>query len=161
MANQYKQLTLKERYKIEAFCKLDFSARKIAIELGRGNKSISNELARLLPNKYCAETAHQQADTRRQQATKYSKCSVSVKDSVKSLLILGLSPEQISERMKLEKTANLLSCNTIYNLVKRESWHKLLARKGKAYKKCKEIEAGLLVTSHGTLPAANISLAKQ
>ncbi len=34
MANQYKQLTLKEIDYIEAFCKLGFSAMKIAIELG-------------------------------------------------------------------------------------------------------------------------------
>ncbi len=99
--------------------------------MGRDNKSISNELARFLPNKYCAEAAHQQADARRQQATKYSQCSVSVKDNVKSLLNLGLSPEQISGRIKLETIANSLSCNTVYNLVKREAWHKLLARKGK------------------------------
>ena len=143
MGNQHKQLTLKERYQIEAFCKLDFSARKMAKELGRSNKTISNEFNGFCVNLYCAETAHQQMQIRRSQAAKYTKCSTSIKEHVRSLLVFGLSPEQIAGRMKIEKTANPLSCNTIYNLIKRERWHNLLARKGKPYKKRIGVEAGV------------------
>ena len=147
MVNQYKQLTLKERYQIEAFCKLGFSARKMARELGRSNKTISNELARSLLNtsllkEYCAEVAHQQMQECRSKAAKYRKCTASSNETVWSLLRFGLSPEQIAGRMTVEKTENSLSCSTIYNLVKREKWQGLLARKGKSYKKRKGVEAG-------------------
>ena len=54
MGNQRKQLTLKERYQIEAFCKLNFSARKMAKELGPSNKTISNEFIGSCIKEYCA-----------------------------------------------------------------------------------------------------------
>lgn len=142
MGNQHKQLTLKERYQIEAFCKLDFSARKMAEKLGRSNKTISNEFIGTCIKEYCAEAAQQQMQIRRSEAAKHTKCSVSLKKHVRSLLVLGLSPEQIAGRMKKEKSANPLSCNTIYNLIKREQWHQLLPRKGKPYKKRSRVEAG-------------------
>ena len=142
MVNQYKQLTLKERYHIEAFCKLGFSARTMAGELGRSNKTISNELARCPSKAYCAEAAHQHMLECRSNAAKSSKCSTISKKTVRSLLVFGLSPEQIAGRMEAEEIANHLSCSTVYNLVKREKWQHLLARKGKAYKKRKGVEAG-------------------
>ncbi|MBU1391180.1 MAG: hypothetical protein KJ856_21475 [Gammaproteobacteria bacterium] len=37
---------------IEAFCKLGFLARKMAIELGCSNRTISTELARCPDDKY-------------------------------------------------------------------------------------------------------------
>ncbi|MCF1438161.1 MAG: helix-turn-helix domain-containing protein [Shewanella sp.] len=49
MGNQYKPLTLKQRYHIETLSKLGFSARKIAIEIPRGNKTIARELKRCTP----------------------------------------------------------------------------------------------------------------
>ena len=142
MRNRYKQLALKERVQIETLSKLGFSARKIATELGRSNKTVSNELNRCLLEPYCPETVHQQSELRRRKAAKYNKCPSRQKEIVRSLLILGLSPEQIAGRMKMEYTANHLSCNTIYNLIKRENWSLLLARKGKSYKKRKGVEAG-------------------
>jgi hypothetical protein len=60
MVNKYKHLTIKERYDIEAFCKLGFSARKMATELVRSNKTISTELtlcsAKVLYLKSCSTT---------------------------------------------------------------------------------------------------------
>ena len=114
MGNQYKQLTLKERYQIEVFSKLEFSARNIANRLGRSNKTISNELARCTTNQYCAETAHHKALRKRSLAGKYLKCTQAHSEAVKSALVLGLSPEQISGRMKVEKTLNSISCGTVY-----------------------------------------------
>ena len=142
MSNQYKQLTLRERYQIEAFSKLEFSARCIASNLGRSNKTISNELARCPTHQYCAETAEQVALSKRMQAHKYLKCTQTHSEIVKSALILGLSPEQISGRMKAENIRNPISSGTVYNLIKREEWQHSLARKGKAYRKRKGVEAG-------------------
>ena len=46
MTTSYKQVAQPERYQIEALCKLDYSARSVALQLGRSNKTISNELSR-------------------------------------------------------------------------------------------------------------------
>ncbi len=51
-------------------------------------------------------------------------------------------PEQISGRMRKEKIENTICCSTIYNVVKREHWQRMLARKGKKYKRRKGVEAG-------------------
>jgi IS30 family transposase len=142
MKNQYKQLTLIDRYQIEALYNLDFSARYIAKKLGRSNKSISNELNRYKGNSYCAEIAHQQSTERRSTAKKSSKCNDSVKNVTKSLLDLGFSPEQISGRMKTEGYQYQVSCSTVYNLVNREGFQKLLARKGKPYRAGSKATAG-------------------
>ncbi|NRD74917.1 helix-turn-helix domain-containing protein [Shewanella sp. VB17] len=87
MGNQPKQLILKERYQIEAFCKLNFSARKMVKELGRSNKTISNEFIGSCKKAYSAETAEQQMQIRRSEAAKYTKCSASLKNHVRSLLV--------------------------------------------------------------------------
>jgi transposase, IS30 family len=79
---------------------------------------------------------------RRRDAAKYHKCSAILKEVIRPLLVLGLSPEQIAGRMNIETVSNYLSCNAIYTLVKREQWQHLLARKGKAYKKRQGVEAG-------------------
>ncbi|MCL1125339.1 helix-turn-helix domain-containing protein, partial [Shewanella surugensis] len=57
MKNQYKQLTLKERYQIETLNKRNLSGRSIAKHLKRSNKAISNELQRCVHGHYCGETA--------------------------------------------------------------------------------------------------------
>ena len=58
------------------------------------------------------------------------------------MLNFGLSPEQISGRMKQEKTSVTLSANTIYGVVKQQGLEKLLPRGGKKYKRRQGIEAG-------------------
>lgn len=141
MENQYKQLTLEERYQIQAYIKLDFSARKISQLLERSNKSISRELSRCQRLKYNAQSAHLDSINKRKRAAKRSKHGA-VKDIVHSLLKLDLSPEQIAGRMKLEGLSISLSFTGIYNLTKRYRWLNLLARKGKPYKPRKGIEAG-------------------
>jgi IS30 family transposase len=142
MDNRYKQLTLKERYHIEVLSKLGFSARKIAIKIGRGNKTVSHELTRCSDNAYSAEIANKQAEHKRRFAAKLTRCTESLKQSVYDSLILGFSPEQIAGRMIFETVLGAVSCNTIYRLVKRELWCKQLARKGKPYKIRKGVEAG-------------------
>jgi IS30 family transposase len=142
MGNQYKQLTLGERYQIEAWNSLSISAREIGKMLKRGNKSISIELLRCPIGSYCAEQAHRHAFQKRKFAKKHTKCSQKHKDIIKPLLEIGWSPEQIAGRMKEESIENTISCSTIYNLTKREYWKTLLPRKGKVYKQRKGTEAG-------------------
>ena len=141
MKNQYKQLTLEDRYQIQALNKLDLSARKISLLLGCSNKSISRELSRCQGAGYNAESAHLDSINKRKKAIKSSKHGA-VKDIVQSLLWLNLSPEQIAGRMKREALDTSLSCTTIYALIKIHGWQGLLARKGKPYKPRKGVDAG-------------------
>ncbi|MFT6908966.1 MAG: IS30 family transposase, partial [Oleiphilaceae bacterium] len=70
-----------ERYQIEALCKLDYSARSVPLQLGRSNKTISNELSRFEGRIYCAHTAHQQSFQRSSTAKKTSKKSATGKQT--------------------------------------------------------------------------------
>ncbi len=97
---------------------------------------------RLIPNKYCAETAHLDAQHKRQNATKAHKVSDESLGEVERLLSLKMTPEQIAGRMKLESFSGAISRQTIYRWVQKKGWCKLLVRKGKRYKKRKGIEAG-------------------
>ncbi|MFA0811751.1 helix-turn-helix domain-containing protein [Microbulbifer epialgicus] len=71
------QLTLKERYQIEALNGQNHSTRAIALQLNRSNKTISRELNPCNP--YCAESAHQQTLQRRHGAHKYAKLDFTMK----------------------------------------------------------------------------------
>ena len=142
MKSKYNQLTLKDRHQIEVLKAEGKSARSIAKLLGRGNGTISKELRRCPPEAYCAETVHLDAISNRQTAFKATKITDDIISAIKSLLNVGLSPEQISGRMKREKTGVTLSANTIYGQVKQQGPEKLLPRGGKKYKRRQGIEAG-------------------
>ena len=83
MKTKYQQLTLKERYQIEILSTEGKSARSIAKQLGRGNRTISNELRRCTLGAYCAETAHTSALKNRQQAFKCTKITDDIVTTVK------------------------------------------------------------------------------
>jgi IS30 family transposase len=93
ITTSYKQLTQPERYQIEALCKLDYSARSIAIQLERSNKTISNESRPFEGRVYCAQAAHHQSVKRSSTAIKTIKCHDEVKMLTRYLLLIGLSPE--------------------------------------------------------------------
>lgn len=143
MGDQYKQLTLKERIKIETLHEEGNSAREIARKLNRSNACISKELRSCKDRLYCAETAHDAALTRRYSASKFTKCTKAVKEVTSSLLTLGFSPEQICGRMAMEGAAQAVSCNTLYSFVKKFGWQDRLARKGKPYRKKTTAAAGV------------------
>ncbi|WP_375319992.1 IS30 family transposase [Aliivibrio logei] len=142
MGHQYKQLTLSERYQIEAWNTHCISAREIGQKLKRSNGSISRELRRCPAGSYSAEQAHRHAFQKRTLSIKHTKCNQKNKKIIQTYLQLGWSPEQISGRMRKEKIENTICCSTIYNVVKREHWQRMLARKGKKYKLRKGVEAG-------------------
>jgi IS30 family transposase len=142
MNNQYKQLTLKERYQIEGLNELGFSARTIATKMERSNKTITRELRRCLTNKYCAKAAHANASTIRRQARKFTKRSQELIDKVEGSLKLSFTPEQIAGRLAREMPTLKVCCNTIYSIVFAQGWRHKLARQGKPYKPRKGAMAG-------------------
>ena len=117
MNNQYKQLTLKERYQIEGLNELGFSARSIATKMKRSNKTIARELKRCLNSEYCAKTAHNHASTIKKQARKLTKRSQELIDKVEGSLKLSFTPEQIAGRLAREIPTLKVCCNTIYRIV--------------------------------------------
>lgn len=142
MANPYNQLTLSERYQIQAGHELGFSARKIALRLSRSNKTISQELQRCGRSDYSAESAQRLAALKRQTAAKRTKFSDAHKRNLDSLLDLNWTPEQIAGRMDLEGVLQAVSRQTLYRWVHRLQWRFRLPRKGKAYRKRSKKEAG-------------------
>ncbi|MFA0814092.1 IS30 family transposase, partial [Microbulbifer epialgicus] len=140
MGTHTNQLTLKERYQIEVLNGQNYSARAIALQLNRSNKTISRELNRFYP--YCAESAHRQALQRRHGARKYTKFDFAMKVQIDHQL-KNASPEQIAGRMKLEKCEKTVSCSTIYRWIGRLHWRLRLPRKGKTYRKRTGSEAGV------------------
>ena len=143
MGKHYNQLTFKDRIIIEVLSGLNLSARKIAIKMERSNKTIANELKRCPKNEYCAEMAHKQAMRKKKLSVKYAKITEDILLKIKRLLLLGLSPEQISGRFSIECQALQVSTNTIYSWVKKYGWSTLLPRKAKPYKKRNTSEAGV------------------
>ena len=142
MGQNYKQLTLDERYQIQALSQCDYSARHIAKKLGRSNKTISNELKRFLPHSYDAKSAHYQAINKRFGSVKFSKLTPTLIKLIDSMLKLDFSPEQIAGRLRLEKNDRAISTQTMYRLIALKGWRHRLPRKGKKYKQLKGAEAG-------------------
>lgn len=134
MGNHYNQLTLDERYQIQALHELNWSARSIAARLNRSNKTISRELKRADPD-YRACDAQQQAIERRVTARKCSVRSRSLWQRIDWLLSLDLSPEQIANRFKLEQGEHVISLQTIYRWVHATGQQNRLPRSGKRYRK--------------------------
>jgi len=142
MMKQYKQLTLKERYQIQAFLDMDFSARQIAIKLNRSNKTISTEINRCGKGCYHADWAEKNALKQRYNASKYTKINKRVIETIDSALKMDLSPEQIAGRAQLESLSNHVSMHTIYRFIRSQGWRSRLPRKGKKYRRRKGINAG-------------------
>lgn len=140
MGTHISQLTLKERYQIEVLNGQSYSARSIAQQLHRSNKTISRELNRCSP--YSAENAHRQMLQRRHGARKYTKFDFAMKVQIDHQL-KNASPEQIAGRMRLEKCGKTVSCSTIYRWVRRLNWRPRLPRKGKPYRMRTGPEAGV------------------
>ena len=73
---------------------------------------------------------------------KYTKLTQGLENTLKDLLGIGLSPEQISGRLSVEFKNTSISTNTLYAWTKKLGWSALLPRKGKPYKKRSASEAG-------------------
>ncbi|WP_444916300.1 transposase [Microbulbifer sp. JMSA003] len=140
MGTRTNQLSLKERYQIEAFNRQSYSARAIAQHVHRSNKTTSRELGRCSP--YCAESAHRQALQRWQGALKHSKLDFAMQVQI-DFQLKNASPEQIAGRMRLERCTKAVSCSTIYRWIRRLNWRSRLPRKAKSYCKRASSYAGV------------------
>ncbi|SIS91017.1 Helix-turn-helix domain-containing protein [Neptunomonas antarctica] len=143
MGTFYNQLTLDERYQIQALSKLDFSAREVGRRLDRSNKTVSTELRRCPSGVYCAKTAHQNADINKRTASKNHRRTEDVIRQIDWLLGLDLTPEQIAGRMALEGCAQPISRQSIYRYIAYQQRRHRLPRKGKRYRQRKGAEAGV------------------
>ena len=147
MGTHYNQLTLNERYQIQALNELNYSGRQIAISMNRSNKTISNELNRCNATSvhvpYNAEKAHDVAQHYRHHSSKFHKRSNELIEKIDLLLDFGLTPEQLAGRMKLEDFVHAASVQTIYRIIHRHGWRARLPRKGKDYRRRLPASAGV------------------
>ena len=127
----YNHLNTFERGKIESLNKLGYSARKIAIELGRNRSTISRELKRL-GNFYISELANQDYKIKPLNSKYKGKFTNELKVLINEHLDKTWSPEQIVNTV----ATGLISFKTIYNWIYSEKLNKCailkLRRKGKS-----------------------------
>ena len=126
----YRQLTLDERYQIQALIRLGCSQAEIARQLSRHPSTIAREFRRnhalrsgpdrLMHQVYVAEQADNQAKRRRKETgVGRRKIRGALQELVEAKLRLGWSPEQISGRLQMEGPTTL-SFETIYQHVLRD-----------------------------------------
>jgi transposase, IS30 family len=121
----YRQLSLDERYQIQALVKAHWSQSEIARELGRHPSTISRELSRnggpVDTDPYRANRASKKAAARRvAKGIASRKIQGELKELIEQKLRLSWSPEQISGRLKLELGLNI-SHEAIYQHVIRDA----------------------------------------
>lgn len=103
MSKNYKQLSLVQRYQIEAFIKAGMKQKMIAQEIGVAPSTVSRELGRNIPKRgrtagdYVADNAQRKTDQRHQMKPKVVKFTNEMKEqAVKWLTLEKWSPEIIS-----------------------------------------------------------------
>lgn len=117
-SRQYKQLTLGQRYQIQALHEKGYMQKEIAESVGISPSAVSRELRRNTGESgYCAETAHTLTTKRRVTARKACKSDERHMPTIRKGLRLGWSPENISQRMKLEVPDIALSHTTVYSRI--------------------------------------------
>lgn len=100
----YKHLTREERYQIHALRRQGISLAVIALELNRSRSTITRELKRNADAKgYKPAKAHDRARTRQSTRRNARQFGTQQWSQVHSYLRLGLSPEQVSGRLKEER----------------------------------------------------------
>ena len=116
---KYQQLSQQERYTITALLITRHSRAKIARQLGRAPSTISRELGRNRTHhddKYRAELAHSYATARRRRERRGWHFSPPQLNLVARKVEKNWSPQQVSERLKLEGIL-LISHQTIYHFI--------------------------------------------
>ena len=135
----YKQLTMTQRYQIEALMKEALSLRAIGRNLGVSHTTISREIRRnsLDDGEYNANSASISTRIRYQLKPKNKRLSKKHISYIREHLKKGWSPEQISGRMVLDGLTSI-SHETIYQYIYRKSnqeLHQYLRHKNKKYTK--------------------------
>ena len=116
-----KHLTKEERYTIASLLRQGYSQKDISVVLCRDKSVISREIKRNKnpeTDEYCHIFADEQARIRKERFCQPLKLSVSMQyDLIIPLLKDGLSPEQISGRLKHEGKPTV-SHETIYKMIR-------------------------------------------
>ena len=118
MTTHYRQLTLAQRYQIEAGLACGMTQVRIAKQLGVHPATVSREVRRNgTPQAYRAVLADQQSDVRQRSAHKFCKPKVWLHAHIPLWLEQGFSPEQIAQRLKLEQPEQAVSHEWIYRFI--------------------------------------------
>lgn len=122
---RYKQLSLDERYQIQAALRMGQTQAQVARSLGRHPSTISRELARnsspTMPAPYEARRAGRRTHARRvAKGERGRKIQGRLREFVEQKLRLSWSPEQICGRLRLELGIRL-SHETVYQHVIRDA----------------------------------------
>ena len=136
MERTYVQLSLEDRCEISRRYAEGQSIRKIAADLDRAPSSISRELRRNTGRKVGYKPAYANEQTR---ARRWKGSKLARKPGLQAVVLeqraRGLSPEQISGSMQLDKAPERVSHETIYRFIYAEiastkdfSWRHLLPR---------------------------------
>ncbi len=147
---QYQQLTLPQRYQIQAQLQADKKQKEIAEVIGVNPGTVSRELRKNSKcDPYCPDTAHEKAMNRRKTAKKAMKRHADHEHCIEEALKKGTSPECLAKRMKREcSKEKQLSHTTSYTRIEDNKqqggdWHKMLLRYGKVRKKGGKRGAGV------------------
>jgi IS30 family transposase len=136
----HKHLTQSEREFIALRLAKGHNLKEIAIALKRHPSTIGRELRRnQQEDDYLPVTAHELACNRKRGKPPVKMNTLELSRLVKSCLRRGWSPEQISGRLRLQKSELQISHESIYRWLNREAlrgrlWQRYLRRKGKRYR---------------------------
>lgn len=133
------QLTLKERFRIEALLEDEWMQKDIADHIGRDRGTVSREISRNGGEDYDAMKAH--AKSRRRRKTAKAKTWKLLVDDfiyayVERKLKLYWSPEQIAGRLKKDHDRTICH-ETIYQFIymEKKEWRKYLRQKKGKYRR--------------------------
>lgn len=147
MKKQYRQLTLKQRYQIQAGQEAGFSQTKIAAQVNCCKSTISRELRRCNTGKYSAEKSHKQAINNRRLANKATSYTPGLWRLITEKLTSDWSPAAIAGRLALETEKKRVSHETIYQWIYRDKKeggdaHKHLLRSYRGFRKPRRAHDG-------------------
>ncbi len=147
MKKRYRQLTLKQRYQIQAGQDVGFSQSTIAGQVGCHKSTISRELKRCKHGRYDAEKAHHLAIKMRQLADKATRYTPELWAMITDKLANAWSPAAIAGRLCLEQRKQRISHETIYQWIFRDkkkggASHRHLLRAYRGYRKRRRAHDG-------------------
>jgi len=140
MKKQYRQLTLKQRYQIQAGQEAGFSQTKIAGYADCNKSTVSRELQRCKSGTYDADTADKDANRKRRYASKATLYTQELWCFISRKLEAKWSPSAISGRFELEFGHKIASHETIYRWIYRDkadggTVHQYLLRAYRGFRK--------------------------
>jgi IS30 family transposase len=120
MGESYNQLDLDDRIELSRLLEDGKAQSEIARIMGRHRSTIKRELERnnLPKSGYKAGSADRMAFVRRQRLSRLERLNP-LGDHVRDHLAMGWSPEQISGRLRLERSEHFVSHETIYRFIYR------------------------------------------